>query len=343
MTRGVSWFLVAPLVVLGLSACQFSLFEQREAWRTDAEQRCLAEGLVKPSAFIVPVREIDGAGTCGMDHPFKVSALAQGQVSLAPTATLACPALASVDSWITETVQPAALAWFGQPVAAVKQMSSYSCRNMNGAKVGKVSEHAFGNALDVGSFILADGREVAVKTGWKGRPDEQGFLRNVQASACERFTTVLAPGSNAFHYDHIHVDLMRRVSGRAVCQPAPVRAVPPQLAPQYPPMVEAPALPPAPGYGHGVDPGYQPPMQSPVPAAYPLPPATAPSAYPYPPYPAAPPPSGRPLPPAGVGVPMVRRGADPMVTGTLGAASAFAPQPRTLSPIRLPEAVPGED
>jgi hypothetical protein len=34
--------------------------------------------------------------------------------------------------------------------------------------------------------------------------------------------TVLAPGSNAFHYDHIHVDLMRRASGRAICNPAAV-------------------------------------------------------------------------------------------------------------------------
>jgi hypothetical protein len=33
---------------------------------------------------------------------------------------------------------------------------------------------------------------------------------------------VLAPGSNRFHYDHIHVDLMRRASGRAICEPGAV-------------------------------------------------------------------------------------------------------------------------
>jgi hypothetical protein len=33
---------------------------------------------------------------------------------------------------------------------------------------------------------------------------------------------VLAPGSNVYHYDHIHVDLMRRTSGRSICQPAAV-------------------------------------------------------------------------------------------------------------------------
>jgi hypothetical protein len=42
----------------------------------------------------------------------------------------------------------------------------------------------------------------------------------VQAAACQQFTTVLAPGSNVYHYDHIHVDLMRRASQRVICEPA---------------------------------------------------------------------------------------------------------------------------
>lgn len=33
---------------------------------------------------------------------------------------------------------------------------------------------------------------------------------------------MLAPGSNVYHYDHIHVDLMRRASRRLICQPAAV-------------------------------------------------------------------------------------------------------------------------
>jgi hypothetical protein len=33
------------------------------------------------------------------------------------------------------------------------------------------------------------------------------------------FSTVLAPGSNAYHEDHMHLDLMRRSSGRLICQP----------------------------------------------------------------------------------------------------------------------------
>jgi hypothetical protein len=53
-------------------------------------------------------------------------------------------------------------------------------------------------------------------------PEEQGFLRDVQAAACQQFNTVLAPGSNQYHYDHIHVDLMRRASRRVICEPSAV-------------------------------------------------------------------------------------------------------------------------
>ena len=112
--------------------------------------------------------------------------------------------------------------WFGQPVVEIKQISAYSCRGMNGQVGAQISEHAFGNALDIAAFVLADGHRITVKGGWQGSPEEQGFLRDVQASACDQFTTVLAPGSNQFHYDHIHVDLMRRRAARRICNPGAV-------------------------------------------------------------------------------------------------------------------------
>jgi hypothetical protein len=145
-----------------------------------------------------------------------------GPVALKPTATLACPIVSTLDRWLADSVQPAARRWFGSPVAEIKQISAYSCRGMNGNSRAHISEHAFGNALDIAAFTLADGRRIVVKDGWKGLPEEQGFLRDVQGGACQMFNTVLAPGSNVYHYDHIHVDLMRRASGRIICQPAAV-------------------------------------------------------------------------------------------------------------------------
>jgi hypothetical protein len=145
-----------------------------------------------------------------------------GPVVVKPAATLACPIVAQLDRWITDSIQPAALKWFNARVVEIKQISAYSCRGMNGNPNAHISEHAFGNALDVAAFTLDDGRRITVKDGWHGMPEEQGFLRDVQGAACQQFTTVLAPGSNQYHYDHIHVDLMRRASRRIICEPAAV-------------------------------------------------------------------------------------------------------------------------
>jgi hypothetical protein len=139
--------------------------------------------------------------------------------AVTPPATLACPLVSALDRWVSDGVQPAALHWFGTPVTEIKQISAYSCRGMVGSGSSHISEHAFGNALDIAGFTFADGRKIMVQDGWRGSPEEQGFLHDVQLYACETFTTVLAPGYNAAHYNHIHVDLMRRASGRRPCRP----------------------------------------------------------------------------------------------------------------------------
>ncbi len=139
--------------------------------------------------------------------------------AVTPPATLACPMVSALDRWVSEGVQPAALHWFGTQVTEIRQIGSYSCREMVGSGTSTMSEHAFGDALDIAGFTLADGRKLTVKDGWHGTPEEQGFLHDVQLYACQTFTTVLAPGYNVYHYDHIHVDLMRRRAGYRPCRP----------------------------------------------------------------------------------------------------------------------------
>ncbi len=245
MPRGVRSYLVAPLVALSLVGCRFG-FEEREPWRAEAEEKCVAERLIQPSEAMEPGEAVNGKGTCGMVKPFKVAAVNGGFVEFKPKATLSCPLIANVDVWFHESIQPAAMAWYGSPVVEIKQISAYSCRTMNGQPGASISEHAYGNALDIAAFRFADGREVEFKKGWKGRPEEQGFLRSVHAAACERFSTVLAPGADMFHYDHIHVDLARRASGRAVCKPAPMTMpAPRQPMPESMPVARGPAVRPA--------------------------------------------------------------------------------------------------
>jgi hypothetical protein len=152
--------------------------------------------------------------------PYSVGAIQPAE--LKPAATLACPLVSALERWVSEGVQPAALHWFRSPVTEIKQISAYSCRQMNGAGGHGVSEHSFGNALDVAAFVLADGRTITVKDGWHGTPEEQGFLHDAQLYACETFVTVLGPGYNAAHYNHFHLDLMRRKPGYRPCRPTAI-------------------------------------------------------------------------------------------------------------------------
>lgn len=238
----------AALAVLSLVVASCSQVEQvrRPAWREQAEKACFAEGKVHFSRFLQPrERPIDGPGICGLTQPLMVGALSEDSVQLDNVATLDCPMVAALDTWIAEVVQPTAQARFGQKVVQIDTMGSYSCRAMNGGGGGRISEHAFGNALDIAGFRLADGRRITVVHDWTmGDEQSQAFLRDVHAGACSDFTTVLGPGYNIFHYNHIHVDLAMHGSTshgmRRYCKPIPE---PTRPGPQLPPSDNLPDPP----------------------------------------------------------------------------------------------------
>lgn len=209
---------------MGLGGCGFFDVEEREPWRAEVEARCLASGAVQASAFITPAPRINGPGICGLDYPFRVSALADGTISLSQTATLSCTMIPALEAWLRDTVQPAAYWRFGMPVTEIHVAASYGCRPRNNKRGARMSEHAFANGFDVSGFTLADGRRISVLRGWNGAPDEAAFLRDAHAGSCAHFTTVLGPGSDRHHSDHLHVDLARhgRNGSIRVCQPAPV-------------------------------------------------------------------------------------------------------------------------
>ncbi len=140
---------------------------------------CSANGAVQLRDIGTPVTNL-GAMTCGLAEEFTV--------------------------WVQRDVQGPAQAILGARVARVETMGSYSCRAMIGNGSGKLSEHAHANAVDVGAFVLSDGRRITVKDGWAGGEDG-AFLRAVRASACKRFATVLSPDYNAAHRDHLHFDM----------------------------------------------------------------------------------------------------------------------------------------
>ena len=231
---------VAVLALLAvLAACATSPFsEPRAAWRGEVEQACLARGYVRSSAYVRPMPSLNGRGSCGLDHPFKVAAVSRDSVGMEPAATLSCPMIEGLDRWMANSVQPAAQTYFGSRVVAIRQIASYGCRTRDSVRGARLSEHAFANALDVAGFRLADGRDLTIGGGWWGGPPQQrAFLQTIFAGACREFHTVLGPGYNRAHANHFHLDLLvtNGNGGRHVCRPEPsYRGVPMASAPAGP-------------------------------------------------------------------------------------------------------------
>lgn len=132
---------------------------------------------------------------------------------------MTCPLADNFTDWTRYAVGPAAKLYLKSEVVRIETMGTFNCRNIYGGRSGKLSEHAFANAVDVSAFILRDGRRVSVLSGWRGSSDEQAFLRRLHQSACKRFGTVLGPDYNGAHANHFHFDMARSMSnGTTFCR-----------------------------------------------------------------------------------------------------------------------------
>jgi hypothetical protein len=192
---------------------------EEEPWRDTDESLCLASGIVHEGPFVTARSGLGGPSPCRALRPYFVSAALEGAVALRPAAVLRCPMLPALDRWIANVVQPAARSQLGSPVVALTIAASYACRPMNNVDGARLSEHGHANAIDVSAFQLADGRVVAVQSGWWGAPAERAFLRAAHGGACDTFTTVLGPAHDALHRDHFHLDLARhgRSGSETIC------------------------------------------------------------------------------------------------------------------------------
>ena len=157
-----------------------------------------------------------GPGDCGAPDAVQLQAVVlpdQTKVTLTPPATLRCAMAEQVTEWVRDDVAPS-LAHSGPPLRALDNFNSYECRGRNRVRAAALSEHGRADALDVRGFRLADGREfrlvdINVAKDWREK---------TRASACARFSTVLGPGSDGYHEEHIHLDLAERRNGYKLCQ-----------------------------------------------------------------------------------------------------------------------------
>ena len=149
------------------------------------------------------------------DQRFAGGCSALGAVQLldigAPVTNLGamtCPVARQFARWLREAVQPAAQASLGSRVVRIESMGSYSCRPVNNQSGARLSEHGRANAVDIGGFVLADGRRITVLDGWNGADEgARRFLRAVHSAGCRRFAITLGPDANALHRDHLHFDM----------------------------------------------------------------------------------------------------------------------------------------
>jgi hypothetical protein len=161
---------------------------------------------------------IDGPGRCGLPAAYSVTKVARG-VSMAPETKLTCETALATARWIRLVVIPAARV-FGNDVrlTGIRQASTYVCRTRNGQPDAKISEHARGRAIDVATFEFEGRPPLSVMPEQRTGSAGMAFQKAVRAGACLHFTTVLGPGADAFHDDHVHLDLAKRRGGYRLCQ-----------------------------------------------------------------------------------------------------------------------------
>ena len=172
--------------------------------------------LTEASAIAPSLPPIAGPGECGAPDVVRLEAVVladQSRVAMVPPATLRCTMAEAIVSWVREEAAPRALA-LGSPLKSIANLASFDCRGRNGIFGAKLSEHGKANALDIHSFKLADGK-VAELTDPQVPKD---FREGLRQSVCTRFMTVLGPGSDGYHENHVHVDLAERRNNYRICE-----------------------------------------------------------------------------------------------------------------------------
>jgi hypothetical protein len=205
---------------------EYASFPDKAAAAAAAEPSACQIGLAKVAEF-KPLPVLVGPGECGATDAVLVMSVIlpdQSKVAVSPPATLRCPMAQQIAEWVREDVAPS-LKKFGPPLRVLDNFDSYSCRGRNNIRAAQLSEHGKADAIDVRDFGLADGREF----GLTDMHADKDWRDATRATACARFSTVLGPGSDGYHEEHIHLDLAERRNNYKVCEwdvrvPPPVEA-----------------------------------------------------------------------------------------------------------------------
>jgi hypothetical protein len=180
-----------------------------------SEISCRAELRRLGVAFRDVARIADGP-TCGIDYPVELSGLSGG-VTIKPAVKINCQLTLAFAKWVKYELVPSSRFRYMSGVGRITPMGGYSCRKMNSRSNNPWSEHARGNAIDIGTITLNNGKEIDVRKKGFFAFREKGLLKAVRTDSCKYFSTVLGPGSDPDHWNHFHFDLRTRKSGYRHC------------------------------------------------------------------------------------------------------------------------------
>ena len=151
---------------------------------------------------------IEDSEQCGTHSPLSLTAIGKNEpLKFANAVTTNCAMAVTLAQWSTD-VAKAAKDFYGpdSKISEIGTGSDYQCRKVNGASAGRVSEHAFANALDIMSFTFSDGSKTQLESGWNGSEKEKAFWRAVHSASCKLFMTVIGPDGDAAHRTNMHLD-----------------------------------------------------------------------------------------------------------------------------------------
>src|SRR6266436_6453136 len=188
--------------------------DQKQPSQTDDaaqdDEACLARLRAADVRFDIPTMPVAAKAACAIEAPVRLKSVTARartvtEVHLPEEPVVSCQFAERLTAWLGHLVAPLIAGRMYTDLRAVRTGPGYECRNRNGAASGKLSAHAVGKAIDISGFELSSGKVIPIK------PDGDETMRNVvdavRTAACGWFTTVLGPGSDAAHADHMHVDM----------------------------------------------------------------------------------------------------------------------------------------
>lgn len=185
-------------MAMSLAGCIFGGPPEQEV-----DRACLAD-LDRHAIAYTPVPQPEARDPrCAINTAVRVERVEE---RLGRPALMACAMASRLDRFEHEVVEPLALRDLGRRVTEIEHLGAYACRD-NTSTAGRLSEHAFGRAIDISGFRFSDGSTAIVARDWGRDGPMRRFLYDVARNACRYFSVVLTPDLNRDHYNHFHLDI----------------------------------------------------------------------------------------------------------------------------------------